>query len=91
MADWEAGQRVWYEPSPGMRFAGVVVSSPESNGQCEVMLTAHHSLWQKRGSHVRVRPSTEASSLTLRLGEPVVDADTCYAWSYMGSVPEEGE
>lgn len=44
-----AGTRVWYEPSPGIRFAGVVVGAGTLRSTAAVCLSAHYWRWKGRG------------------------------------------
>ena len=42
------GARVWYEPSPGLRFAGRVIGDGTLPGTYKVRLTGHYHQWKSR-------------------------------------------
>ena len=49
--EWNAGDRVWYEPSPGCRFAGLVLGSGVSPETRTVRLVGGY--WLFKGRPVR--------------------------------------
>lgn len=70
---WQRGDRVWYEPSPGLRFAGVVVGEGSLPGCYQVLLTGHYYQWksshgQREPFRHRLSPAISGASLTRRDG-----------------------
>lgn len=51
---FDRGDRVWYEPSAGLRFAGIVTGPGSIPGCVSVLLTGHYWQWKSRGGqHTR--------------------------------------
>lgn len=40
------GMRIWYEPSPGLRFAGRVIGKGTLPDTARVVLTGHYRRWR---------------------------------------------
>lgn len=65
---WKHGDKVWYEPSDGVLFAGVVLGNGSLPETCRVMLCAPYWMWKsdfgRRG--VGAAPAIASSALTRR-------------------------
>lgn len=54
---WQRGDRVWYEPSEGVRFAGIVLGQGSCAGSVLVLLSGHYARWRWTNSGLsRPRP-----------------------------------
>ncbi len=77
---FQPGSRVWYEPSAGLKFAGVVVGDGSLPDTRRVMLTGHYWQWKSsKGQRERFvnAPASAISvgSLTWRLGDAIRGLD----------------
>jgi hypothetical protein len=43
---WQRGDRVWYEPSESIRFAGIVLGDGSCAGSVRMLLTGHYFRWR---------------------------------------------
>ena len=88
---WRHGDRVWYEPSDGVRYAGVVVSNDEDHGQRRVILTSaywyHHKGRKSRtgiATHIAQAALTRRGDLETRLVDTGFDklreCSVCRSW-----------
>lgn len=71
---WKKGDRVWYEPSEGMRFAGVYHSPCEREGEARVFMCAEYTLWKDGNCTLNFFSFIAEESLTKRTEPKNFDA-----------------
>lgn len=69
--NWLPGDRIWYEPSPGLRFAGVIVGEGTLPETVRAKLVGHYAQWKSRdGQHApfesRIVPAVALSAIVRR-------------------------
>lgn len=76
--EWLIGQKVWYTPSEGAQFAGVVLSHVGMDGCCQVLMTANYSVWKGNSHRIRTCPAIPAYALTPRQDDRVMAVDSYF-------------
>jgi hypothetical protein len=54
---WQRGDRVWYKPTEGISFAGIVLGDGSCMGTVRVLLVGHYFRWRQVRPPRKPRPS----------------------------------
>lgn len=79
-SEYPVGRAVWYEPEPGVRFAGLVAGY-SAEGTIVLSLTAHYMAWATGRGHRHV-PRNDPSITPRARGRDLTDVDR--AWLARG-------